>query len=136
MTAGVGLVVRGDGSGCRLVEFDGAGRVVGSGERIRLSEMNTMGAEMAQSLAPESEPSIWSHPRVRAAGITLADVLAGGAGRAPSTRVAGAVEADAQAAFVRLAEQVGSYTVAAREHPEVWAAYRDAADLNHQEVTR
>jgi hypothetical protein len=35
---------------------------------------------------------------------------------------------------VVLAEQVGSYRVAAREHPEAWAAARDAADLNHREV--
>jgi hypothetical protein len=35
-----------------------------------------------------------------------------------------AVEVDPQAAFVRLAEQAGSYRVAAREHPEAWAAAR------------
>jgi Mu-like prophage I protein len=66
-----------------------------------------------RDLAPVAacEPAIWSDPRVRAAGIALADV-------------------DPQAAFVRLAEQVGSYRVAAREHPEVWAAARAAADLN------
>jgi hypothetical protein len=41
-----------------------------------------------------------------------------------------AAEVDPQAEFVRLAEQADSYQVAAREHPEVWAAARAAADLN------
>jgi phage I-like protein len=75
-----------------------------------------------RDLAPVAacEPAaIWSAPLVRSAGITLADALAGMRGDAvPSTRAAEAAEVDAQAPFVRLAEQVGSYAVAAREHPK------------------
>jgi hypothetical protein len=78
-----------------------------------------------------SEPAlaIWSAPLVRGAGITLADVLAGG--RLDSTRPAAPADpVDSQAAFVRLAEQVGGYREAAHQDPAAWAAYRDAADLN------
>jgi Mu-like prophage I protein len=84
-----------------------------------------------RDLAPVAacEPAIWSDPLVRSAGITLADVLAGGSGGPPAA-AATAVDLDPQAAFVRLAESLGSYRLAAREHPEAWAAYRDAADLN------
>jgi hypothetical protein len=86
-----------------------------------------------RDLAPVAacEPAIWSDPLVRAAGITLADVLAGSAGTAPSAATAdGPAEVDPQARFVALAEQLGSYSLAAREHPEVWAAAVTAADLN------
>jgi len=40
---------------------------------------------------------------------------------------------DPQAAFVRMAEQLGSYKLAAREHPDLWAAAVTAADLNGRE---
>jgi hypothetical protein len=86
-----------------------------------------------RDLAPVAacEPAIWSDPLVRSAGITLADVLAAGSG-GPPTPVAPVREAadDPQSAFVKLAEQVGSYRLAAREHPEMWAAARAAADLD------
>lgn len=48
---------------------------------------------------------------------------------------------DPQAAFVKLPEQAAAafdldpsaaYRLAAREHPDAWAAYREAADLNGQ----
>jgi hypothetical protein len=48
----------------------------------------------------------------------------------PAMRTSADVITDPQAAFVKLAEQVGSYRVAAREHPDAWTAYREAADLN------
>lgn len=88
--------------------------------------------DLAPVAACEPEPAIWSDPLVRSAGITLADVLAGGAATPILTGSSESLAAppDAQAAFVRLAEQVGSYAVAAREHPDVWAAYRAAADHN------
>jgi hypothetical protein len=89
-----------------------------------------------RDLAPVAacEPAIWSDPLVRSAGITLADVLAGSAVGAGSS--ATVVEVDPQAAFVALAERLGSYKLAAREHPEVWRAAVLAADLNSpQEVT-
>jgi hypothetical protein len=91
-----------------------------------------------RDLAPvaASEPAIWSHPLVRSAGITLADVLAGGTVGAGSPPTVATVEDDPQAVFVRLAEQAGSYRVAAREHPEAWAAYRDAADLDGPQGVR
>jgi Mu-like prophage I protein len=84
-----------------------------------------------RDLAPVAacEVAIWSDPLVRSAGITMADVLAAGAGGPPAAAPTSAT-VDPQAAFVALAEQVGSYKVAAREHPEAWAAYRAAADLN------
>lgn len=86
-----------------------------------------------RDLAPVAacEPAIWSSPLVRSAGVTLADVLAGSRG-GPSTAPAPAapVEVDAQARFVALAEQVGSYNLAAQQHPEAWAAARAAADLD------
>jgi hypothetical protein len=40
------------------------------------------------------------------------------------------VESDPQAAFVRLAEQAGSYRLAAQRYPEAWAAARETADLD------
>jgi hypothetical protein len=135
MSAGAGLVVRCDGSGCRLVEYDSAGRVVGEGQTIKLSENTLFSApKLVATSAPEpqlAEPAIWSAPLVRTAGVTLADAVLGvradrDAGPAPPAQAA----VDPQAAFVALAEQAGSYAVAAREHPEAWAAYRDAADLN------
>jgi hypothetical protein len=76
------------------------------------------------------EPAIWSDPRIRSAGITLADVLAWSTGTAPSAPATEAADVDPQARFVRLAERYGSYRVAAREHPEAWAAAREVADLN------
>jgi hypothetical protein len=78
--------------------------------------------------ACEPASAIWSAPLVRSAGITLADVLAGTSGAAAV--VAGPVDVDPQAAFVRLAERLGSYKAAARKYPEVWAAAVMAADLN------
>jgi hypothetical protein len=84
-----------------------------------------------RDLAPvaASEPSIWSHPRVRAAGIRLQDVrldsgpVDGGPASLPLTP-------DPQLAFAALAEQVGSYRLAAQQHPEVAEAAREAAYLN------
>jgi hypothetical protein len=84
--------------------------------------------EPVAACEPATVAAIWSHPLVRSAGITLADVLAGTS--AVSAGAAGTVEVDPQATFVALAEQLGSYKVAAREHPEVWAAAVTAADLN------
>lgn len=94
-----------------------------------------------RDLAPVAacEPAIWSHPLVRSAGITLADMLAARHGRtapAPAPARDDPAEVDPQTRFVRLAEQAGSYGIAAREHPEVWAAYRDAADLNGPQGVR
>lgn len=84
-----------------------------------------------RDLAPVAacEPAIWNSPLVRSAGVISADVLAAGSGGPPAA-AATAVEVDPQAAFVALAEQLDSYRLAAREHPEAWAAYRAAADLN------
>jgi phage I-like protein len=86
--------------------------------------------DLAPVAACEPATAIWSDPRVRAAGITLADALAGSVGSVASAVAAGRAEVDPQAAFVALAEQLGSYKVAAREHPDVWAAAVTAADLN------
>jgi len=74
-------------------------------------------------------PTTWAEALTRSAGITLADVAAP-TDRPSSYASHGAATSDPQATFVRLAEQVGSYRVAAREHPEAWAAYVQAADLN------
>lgn len=87
-------------------------------------------------LSPEF--SDWTDPRT---GVRQRDVLLGAAlTNRPFLRdlapvaacepAAGPAEVDPQAVFVRLAEQLGSYKVAAREHPEVWAAAVTAADLN------
>jgi phage I-like protein len=85
---------------------------------------------------PATVAAVWSDPRVLSAGITLADVLAADVLEATSRTVHGdPVDVDPQAAFVALAEQLGSYKVAARQDPAAWAAYRDAADLNGPEVT-
>jgi hypothetical protein len=141
VTAGVGLVVRADGSGCRLVEYDGSGTVVGQGQRIKLSENRSMAPTYTPATAasdqvsePTRKAAIWSSPLVQSAGITLADALVGV--RADAATLADlpaaqqATDDDPQARFVRLAEELGSYRLAAQQHPEVWAAYRDAADLN------
>jgi phage I-like protein len=86
--------------------------------------------DLAPVAACEPVAAIWSDPRVRAAGITLADVLAGSAGTAPSATADGPAEVDPQARFVALAEAAGGYREAAREHPEVAEAAREAAWLN------
>jgi len=138
MSARVGLVVKGNGSGCSLVEYDGSGAVVGQGQRIQLSECagTVVASESARRPTPgeyfHGEPAVWSSPLVRSAGITLADALAGvraDAATPPDPAAQQATDDDPQARFVRLAERYRSYRVAAREHPDVWAAYRAAADL-------
>jgi Mu-like prophage I protein len=97
-------------------------------------------------LSPEFGP--WTDPRtrVRHGEVLLGAVLT----NRPFLRDLAAVAAcepvatvadDPQAAFVKLAEQAGAafdldpsaaYRLAAREHPDAWAAYREAADLNGQ----
>jgi hypothetical protein len=93
---------------------------------VRLVE-DLIGRQLGEAPAVAA---IWSDPLVRGAGVTLADVVTGGRLDSTPAPAAPADPVDSQAAFVRLAEQVGSYQVAAREHPAAWAAYRDAADLN------
>jgi hypothetical protein len=82
----------------------------------------------------EPASAIWSDPLVRGAGITLADVVTGGRLDSMTAPAAPADPVDPQAAFVRLAEQVGGYREAARQDPAAWVAYRQAANLNGQGV--
>jgi hypothetical protein len=79
-----------------------------------------------QQLQQPNDPAVLREPLVRAAGIRLEDV---NLDQAVVDGPAAVAATDPQAAFVTLAEQLGSYQVAAREHPEVWAAARAAADL-------
>jgi hypothetical protein len=117
VSAGVGLVVRADGSGCSLVEYDRAGRVTGQGERIRLSEAVVesrsggidTGAEVARLLAKV---------RAQLSDATFSTTLTG-------------TDRDPQAAFAALAEVVGGYREAARRRPDLAEAARTAAYLNN-----
>jgi hypothetical protein len=81
-----------------------------------------------QQLQRSDDPAVLHTPLVRAAGIRLEDVyLDQDVADAPP---AVAADVDPQAAFVALAEQAGSYQVAAREHPDRWLAARVAAYLD------
>jgi hypothetical protein len=90
-----------------------------------------------RDLAPVAacEPAaIWRDPLVRSAGITLADVYLERETAADRAKPDQTVDDDPQAAFARMAESLGSYKLAAREHPDLWRAAVLAADLNHQEA--
>jgi hypothetical protein len=87
--------------------------------------------------AAAEDPAILRDPRVRAAGITLADVNLDGAG-APFRPELGEAE-DPQDRLDRLAEEwaadhggdlADEYRAVAREDPDLWLAAREAAYLN------
>jgi hypothetical protein len=102
---------------------------------VRLVE-DLIGRQLSEAPAA----AIWSDPLVRRAGITLADVLAGGrldATSAPEPAPADPV--DPQAEFDRLAEVYAAeadgdlsagYRRASRAHPDLWQAAREAAYLD------
>jgi hypothetical protein len=80
-------------------------------------------------LRDKQVPATWTAALTRSAGIRLADVQlperTADAAASPA-----ASDADLQATFVKLAKQLGSYKIAAPEHPDVWAAAVLDADLN------
>jgi hypothetical protein len=116
MSAGAGLVVRADGSGCRLVEYDRAGRVVGQGERISLSEITLYESpKLVPTLAPAAE---------------LERLLAKVRAQLSDGSTLTGTDRDPQAAFVALAEVVGGYREAAQRRPDLWQASREAAYLD------
>jgi hypothetical protein len=121
MTAGVGLVVRADGSGCRLVEFDGAGRVVGQGERIRLSE-TTIEQSLSTTTSVQNMAS--------AADAELARLLAKVRAQLSDGATLTGTDQDPQAAFAALAQVVGGYREAARRRPDLAEAARMASYLD------
>ncbi len=89
-----------------------------------------------RDLAPVAacEPTTWAEALTRSAGITLHDVVAPSAD--PQSQRANGATDDPQAQFVALAERLGSYKLAARDHPDLWAAAVLAADLNGPGVVR
>jgi hypothetical protein len=89
-----------------------------------------VGRRLAVGADDVDSPAILRDPRVQAAGIRLSDVRLDPEPVDGDGGAAVPVEVDAQAAFVALAEQRGSYNLAAQRHPEAWAAARAAADLD------
>ena len=122
MTAGAGLVVKADGSGCRLVEYDRAGAVVGQGEPIRLSEITVYES-------PKLAPTVAPAPEL-AGEVELERLLAKVRAQLSDRATLTGTDQDPQAAFVALAEVAGSYQEAARQRPDLCLAARSAAYLD------
>jgi len=122
MSAGAGLVVKADGSGVSLVEYDRTGAVVGQGERILLSEI-------ALCKSPELPPTLTPAPEL-AGEVELERLLAKVRAQLSDRATLTGTDQDPQAAFVALAEVAGSYQEAARQRPDLCLAARSAAYLD------
>jgi hypothetical protein len=120
--------------------IDLAERVANLDRQVRFLEAAALWlAENADDLDGAIErmrPTTPAQALTRQARVYLADVNLDGYDRGAGEAATGAVTVepvDPQAAFVKLAERFGSYKLAAREHPELWAAAVTAADLNGEQ---
>jgi hypothetical protein len=133
MSAGVGLVVKCDGSGCRLVEYDGSGAVVGQGQRITLSETSLTETKPVEATPPAVDATVELAALLARVQAQRADVqakLAEVRAQLTDGSTLTGTDQDPQAVFTALAELVGGYSEAARRRPDLWRSARSAAYLD------